>query len=138
LITLPTKNKKIAIIVSILLIAGSLGYLAFGNFGENIVYFVTPSEVKAFTPETYKKKVRVGGMVVKGSLKTQPELQRRPRSCGGRPVAGWTDISFDHDHGQTFRRLHAHGAKARGRGTPQKRFYENSLALRGVPILHDH
>jgi cytochrome c-type biogenesis protein CcmE len=70
---LPTKNKKVAIIVSILLIAGSLGYLAFGNFGENIVYFVTPSEVKAFTPETYTKKVRVGGMVVKGSLKTQPE-----------------------------------------------------------------
>ena len=58
-----TKNKKIAIIVSILLVAGSLGYLAFGNFGENIVYFVTPSEVKAFTAEAYTKKVRVGGMV---------------------------------------------------------------------------
>ena len=57
---MPTKNKKVAIIISILLIAGSLGYLAFGNFGENIVYFVTPSEVKAFTPETYTKKVRVG------------------------------------------------------------------------------
>ncbi len=64
---MPTKNKKVAIIVSILLIAGSLGYLAFGNFGENIVYFVTPSEVKAFTPETYSKKVRVGGMVVKAT-----------------------------------------------------------------------
>jgi len=70
---LPATNKKVAIIISILLIAGSLGYLAFGNFGENIVYFVTPSEVKAFTSEAYAKKVRVGGMVVKGSLKTQPE-----------------------------------------------------------------
>ena len=70
---MPTKNKKGAIIVSILLIAGALGYLALGNFGENIVYFVTPSEVKAFTPEAYTKKVRVGGMVVKGSLETQPD-----------------------------------------------------------------
>ena len=31
---LPTTNKKVAIIVSILLIAGSLAYLALGNFGE--------------------------------------------------------------------------------------------------------
>ena len=46
--------------MSILLVAGSLGYLALGNFGENIVYFVTPSEVKAFTPETYTKKVQGG------------------------------------------------------------------------------
>ena len=42
--------------MSILLIAGSLGYLAFGNFGKNIVYFVTPSEVKAFTPENLYEK----------------------------------------------------------------------------------
>ena len=68
-----TSNKRIAIIVSIILIAGSLGYLAFGNFGENIVYFVTPSEVKAFTSESFSKKVRVGGMVVEGSLETQPD-----------------------------------------------------------------
>ena len=60
---MPTKNKKVAIIVSILLIAGSLGYLAFGNFGENIVYFVTPSEVKAFTPEAFAKKVRPGSIL---------------------------------------------------------------------------
>ena len=70
---MPKNNKKIAVIVSLVLVAGSLGYLAFGNFGQNIVYFVTPSEVKAFTPESYTKKVRVGGMVVKGTVKTQAE-----------------------------------------------------------------
>lgn len=70
---LNTKSKKIAIVVSILLIAGSLAYLALGNFGKNIVYFATPSEVKAFPAEAYTKKVRVGGMVVKGSLTTQAE-----------------------------------------------------------------
>ena len=70
---MPKNNRKIAVIVSILLVAGSLGYLAFGNFGQNIVYFVTPSEVKAFTPESYSKKVRVGGMVVKNTLKTQAD-----------------------------------------------------------------
>ena len=65
------KGKKTAVIVSILLVAGALGYLALGNFGENIVYFVTPSEVRAFSPDRYQKKVRVGGMVVKDSVQTQ-------------------------------------------------------------------
>ena len=63
-------SRKIGIIVSLLIVGGALGYLALGNFGENLVYFFTPSEVKAFTPEYYEKKVRVGGMVVKGSLET--------------------------------------------------------------------
>ena len=65
-----TTNRKVGIIVSLVLVAGALGYLALGNFGENLVYFFTPSEVIAFTPEHFQKKVRVGGMVVKGSMKT--------------------------------------------------------------------
>jgi cytochrome c-type biogenesis protein CcmE len=67
-----TRGKKTGIIVSILAVAGALGYLALGNFGENLVYFFTPSEVTAFTSDYYRKKVRVGGMVVKGSVKTRP------------------------------------------------------------------
>ena len=68
-----TAGKKTGLIVSILVVAGSLIYLALGNFGENLVYFVTPSEVRAFTPDYYRKKVRVGGMVVKGSVQTQSD-----------------------------------------------------------------
>ena len=68
-----TKGKKTGVMISILLIAGSLGYLALGNFGENLVYFVTPSEVRALTPEHFRKKVRVAGMVVKGSVQTQSD-----------------------------------------------------------------
>ncbi|MEC4673771.1 MAG: cytochrome c maturation protein CcmE [Nitrospirota bacterium] len=65
-----TKNRKVGIIISLVLVGGALAYLALGNFGENLVYFFTPSEVIAFTPEHYQKKIRVGGMVVKGSMKT--------------------------------------------------------------------
>ena len=68
-----TKGKKTGVIISILLVAGSLAYLALGNFGENIVYFVTPTEVRALTPERSQKKVRVAGMVVKNSVKTQSD-----------------------------------------------------------------
>ena len=62
------KNKKVGVIVSIILVGGALAYLALGNFGENLVYFFTPSEVKAFSSEYYQKKVRVAGMVVEGSM----------------------------------------------------------------------
>ena len=67
-----TRGKKIGIIFSIALIISGIGYLALGNFGKNLVYFFTPSEVVALSPDYYGKKVRVGGMVVKGSLKVIP------------------------------------------------------------------
>jgi len=66
-------RSKRGLLVSVGLILAGLGYLVFGNFGANLVYFATPSEVLAFAPDRYGKTVRVGGMVVKGSLKTVPE-----------------------------------------------------------------
>ncbi len=69
-------DRKRGILASVAIVLGGLGYLVFGNFGENLVYFVTPSEVVAFTPDHYDKKVRVGGMVVKGSLRAIPNTLR--------------------------------------------------------------
>ncbi|MFZ5876024.1 MAG: cytochrome c maturation protein CcmE [Nitrospirota bacterium] len=65
-----TRGKKIGMVVSLVLVAGALSYLALGNFGQNLVYFFTPTEVSGFTPEHFNKKVRVGGMVVKDSVKS--------------------------------------------------------------------
>ncbi len=67
-----SRSSKRGLLVSVGLVLAGLGYLAFGNFGANLVYFATPSEVLAFTPDRYGKTVRVGGMVVKGSLKAIP------------------------------------------------------------------
>lgn len=53
-------------------VASGLLYLGLGNFGQNLVYFFTPSEVKAFAPDYYGKKVRVGGMVLEGSVQVVP------------------------------------------------------------------
>ena len=71
-----TKSKKIGIGISILVIAGALGYLALGNFWENLIYFYTPSEVRSLSSDYYGKKVRVGGMVVAGSLQVVPNTLR--------------------------------------------------------------
>ncbi len=67
------KSRKTGMIVSMCVVVGALAYLALGNFGDNLVYFFTPSEVKAFAPDYYQKKVRVGGMVVKGTVKAHPD-----------------------------------------------------------------
>ncbi|MEK7703285.1 MAG: cytochrome c maturation protein CcmE [Nitrospirota bacterium] len=65
-------QKRKPLIISIVLILSALGYLAFSNFGKNLVYFYTPSEVVALSPDYYGKKMRVAGMVVKESVKIVP------------------------------------------------------------------
>jgi cytochrome c-type biogenesis protein CcmE len=67
-----SQGKKIGLALSILLIAGGLLYLALGNFGENLVYFFTPSEVVTLSQDHYGKKIRVGGMVVQGTVQVVP------------------------------------------------------------------
>ena len=67
-----TRGKKTGIILSIALIISGIGYLALGNFGKNLVYFFTPSEVASLSQDYFGRKVRVGGMVVQGSLRVVP------------------------------------------------------------------
>ncbi len=71
-----TKGRKTAIIASIAIVVAAVGYLALGNFGSNLIYFFTPTEVAAFGEDYYGRKVRVGGMVVEGSVKVIPNSLR--------------------------------------------------------------
>ncbi|MGH7827965.1 MAG: cytochrome c maturation protein CcmE [Candidatus Binatia bacterium] len=61
-----------------LIILGALAYIIYGGMQEAIVYFVTPSELKAKETSSADKFLRMGGMVVKGSLqKDLPNLTYR-------------------------------------------------------------
>ena len=42
-------------------------FLVIKSLEENVVYFISPSEIKSL-PEIERKKIRVGGMVKKGSI----------------------------------------------------------------------
>jgi cytochrome c-type biogenesis protein CcmE len=55
------------------IIVAALSYLIYGGMREAIVYFKTPAELKAETAESRGKSLRLGGMVVSGSL--QKDLQ---------------------------------------------------------------
>jgi cytochrome c-type biogenesis protein CcmE len=65
-------------LIGSLVILLSLGYLVFGGLRETMVYFVTPTELRAQGTQGMGTPVRLAGMVVPGSLRMVPEtLQLR-------------------------------------------------------------
>ena len=67
-----SKNKRV--LLGGIIILAAVSYLVIGGVNEAIVYFVTPSELKAKESASNDKFLRLGGMVVKGSL--QKDLQK--------------------------------------------------------------
>ncbi len=61
-------------LIGALIIVGGLAYLIYGAMQEAVVYFVTPTELRAETPAA-DRFLRVGGMVLPGSL--EKDLDRR-------------------------------------------------------------
>lgn len=69
---LETRNRLIAI-GAILVAGAALAWIAFGNIGENLVYYWKPSEMVAQGDKAYGATVRLGGVVVPGSVQWNPE-----------------------------------------------------------------
>jgi len=65
------KNRRF--LIGGVIILAALSYMIYGGMQEAIVYFVTPSELKANEGSSSDKFLRMGGMVVKGSM--QKDLQ---------------------------------------------------------------
>ena len=63
------KVKLRAFFILLIFISLSLtAFLVFKSFEDNVVYFMSPSEIKN-SPELETKKIRVGGMVKEKSIK---------------------------------------------------------------------
>lgn len=118
-----SKGRKIGLILSILLIAGGLAYLGLGQFGQNLVYFFTPSEVVSFKPDYFGKKIRVGGMVVQGSMQVVPNtLKISFRLTDG---AATIPVDFEGIPPDLFKE--GKGAVVEGFWDPEKRFHSNLI-----------
>jgi cytochrome c-type biogenesis protein CcmE len=61
-----SKSKRF--LIGGVIILGALAYLIYGGMQEALVYFKMPSELRAEEKSLQGKFVRMGGMVVKGSL----------------------------------------------------------------------
>lgn len=77
-------RKKIALAVGSVLILSGFGYLLYGGIGDNLVYFLTPTELLARGEAAYDAPVRLGGQVVPGSISWNAEtLDLRFRMTDG-------------------------------------------------------
>ena len=61
-------RKRKRFLIGGLVIVGALSYIMYGGMQEAMVYFKMPSELKAEESSAKDKFLRMGGMVVKGSL----------------------------------------------------------------------
>jgi cytochrome c-type biogenesis protein CcmE len=63
-------QRRKRFVIGGLVIVGALFYIMYGGMQQAMVYFKLPSELKADDSNTRDKLLRMGGMVVKGSLRT--------------------------------------------------------------------
>lgn len=61
-------RKGVGLAVGTLVILSTFGYLAYGGLNENIVYFLTPTELLARGAQGQDAPVRLGGEVRPGSI----------------------------------------------------------------------
>ncbi|SRR5690606_30948044 len=61
-------RKGIGLAVALVLVLSAFGYLMYGGIGDNLVYFLEPPELLARGDAAYDTPVRLGGMVVPGSV----------------------------------------------------------------------
>lgn len=62
----PRRNRVLIGAVGVVVLA--LGYLLFSGIDDNIVYFLTPSELLAKGTESHGRPVRLGGLVAASSV----------------------------------------------------------------------
>src|SRR5687767_7157438 len=89
------KGPSIGLILTLLVLLGGFGYLVYGGIDENLVYFLTPSELMAKGDSAHGKPVRLGGMVLPGSVKWNAQA---------------IDLKFEMTDGKT--RMLVHSEKA--------------------------
>ncbi|MBF0455661.1 MAG: cytochrome c maturation protein CcmE [Magnetococcales bacterium] len=61
-------QKRLFLILTVLVVGGALISLVFSSFTGALVYFYTPTEILQQTDSLSGKKVRIGGMVQEGTL----------------------------------------------------------------------
>ncbi|MFI5341321.1 MAG: cytochrome c maturation protein CcmE [Candidatus Methylomirabilales bacterium] len=67
------KGRKLKYIVAGMIVVGALVGLIYSGVRDSMVYFYTPSELRQKQDELRGKALRVGGMVVDGSVRWDPQ-----------------------------------------------------------------
>ena len=63
-------KNRLSILVALLLISTSAIFLILKVLDDNVLYFYSPSDIKNSNDISFKKKIRIGGMVKNGSIQS--------------------------------------------------------------------
>ncbi|MGH7482650.1 MAG: cytochrome c maturation protein CcmE [Longimicrobiales bacterium] len=66
-------RRRATMLAAALAIVTAFGYLLYSGIGENLVYFLTPSELAAKGAAAYDTPIRLGGQVEPGSVEWDAE-----------------------------------------------------------------
>lgn len=61
-------QRRLLLVVGVAAILSAFGYLLYSGIGNNLVYFLTPTELMAKGARAYDAPVRLGGQVAPGSV----------------------------------------------------------------------
>lgn len=64
----PAARNRLIAVAALLVAAGGLAFVAFGNIGENLVYYWSPAELLSQGDKAYGPTIRLGGVVQPGTI----------------------------------------------------------------------
>lgn len=70
---LTPRTRRVLWLLAILVVVSGFGFSLFKVFNDNLVFFYTPSQILNGDTPKGQKSYRLGGMVVVGSVKREPE-----------------------------------------------------------------
>lgn len=128
--TSEVKNRLIAV-GAIAVALGALSWIAFGSIGENLVYYWKPSEMIAQGDKAYGATVRLGGVVVPGTIDLTSDAPniRFKVADSHNPTAAKVDVRCTETPPQMFRE---------GIGVVVEGSYSKDLVFRSNRLMVNH
>ena len=66
-------RRKSAVVVAVVVIVAAFAFLLYGGIDKNVVFFLTPGELLSRGPAAYDVPLRLGGLVLPGTVRWDPE-----------------------------------------------------------------
>ena len=89
------QQRRLFLILSLLVAGGALAFVSLGNIGENLVYYWNPTEVLEQKEAAYGATIRMGGVVKAGTLDWNENSN---------------ELNFELSDGTSIIKVHASGA----------------------------
>jgi cytochrome c-type biogenesis protein CcmE len=94
--SLPATGRRVFLVVALLIAAAALGFISFGNIGDNLVYYWDVGQLNSAGEKAVGATVRLGGVVKEGTVDWRPEenhlqfiitdgTEEVPVECSGAP-----------------------------------------------------